>query len=91
METSTWDAVWLSQSVDRDEGNTDNSVSIQRALLPFAQEAAALSKGEPLLLENRPSSNCSGETLPSSGLWAGDPNEEATANLVWDIPETRIN
>lgn len=29
--------------------------------------------GESLLAESRPSSCCSGETLPSSGLWAGDP------------------
>lgn len=44
-----------------------------------------------MLLESRPSrpSSC-GNTLPSSGWWAGDPNEEALANSVWYIPETRI-
>lgn len=51
----------------------------------------ALGRGEALLLENRPGRSCCGETLPSSGLWAGELNEEAPADLVWDLPETRIN
>lgn len=72
-------------------GGRGSNVGIQRVSLPFAQEAAALGREEALLLEMGPSHNCSGETLPSSGLWAGELNEEATDNPVWDIPETRIN
>lgn len=74
------------------EENTDSSVGIWRTFLPFAQEASSLrQRGGVALRPSWPSSSCSSETLPSSGVWAGELNEEAPANLVWDLPETRIN
>lgn len=47
-----------------------------------------LEKGEvaSLLLDSKPSSGCSGEILPPSGLWVGEAKRVGTVPLGLDIP-----
>lgn len=88
---SSWDVVWLLPSMDREGRGHRQQCWYRKSFAALCPGSSCLRQRRGIALRELTQSRYSGETLPSSGSWAGDLNVEAPTSLVWDLPETRIN